>query len=105
MASSPKNKGPTDDDAFFFVERAASSKADAHVLKHEDGGWAVRREGRQRLSAHSSTKQEAVRRARELVRNAGGGEVVVHDSHGRITDRDTITPGRDPLHAEKRRAV
>ena len=43
------------------------------------------------------TKAAAETRAREIVRNAGGGEVVIHGIHGRIQDSDTIPQGNDPF--------
>lgn len=35
--------------------------------------------------------------AREIVHNAGGGEVVIHRTNGRVRDSDTVAPGNDPL--------
>jgi hypothetical protein len=35
-------------------------------------------------------------RAREIVHNAGGGEVKIHGRDGRIRDSDTVAPGNDP---------
>lgn len=67
-----------------------------HVVPNEDGGWDVRAPGAQRSSAHTDTQADAVRRAGEIVRNAGGGEVVIHGRDGRIRDSDTIAPGNDP---------
>ena len=67
-----------------------------HVVPNDDGGWDVRAPGAARSSAHTNTQADAIRRAREIVGNAGGGEVVIHDRHGRIRDSDTIAPGNDP---------
>ncbi len=35
-------------------------------------------------------------RAKEIVRDEGGGEVRIHGTDGRIRDSDTVAPGRDP---------
>lgn len=68
-----------------------------HVVPNPDGGWDVKKPGGSRISAHAETQAEAVNRAREIVQNAGGGEVVTHRPDGRIRDSDTIKPGNDPF--------
>lgn len=68
---------------------------DRHVVKRNDG-WAVVKEDHDRASAVTSTQKEAIDRAREIVANAGGGEVVTHGPNGMIRSKDTITPGNDP---------
>jgi hypothetical protein len=49
-----------------------------------------------RASSHHETQADAIDRAREIVDNSGGGEVVIHGRDGRIRDSDTIAPGNDP---------
>jgi hypothetical protein len=39
---------------------------------------------------------DAERRAKEIVGNEGGGEVVIHRPNGQIRDSDTVAPGNDP---------
>jgi predicted RNase H-like HicB family nuclease len=68
---------------------------DRHVVKRE-GGWAVVKEDHQRASAVARTQREAVSRAREIVHNAGGGELVIHGEDGKIRAKDTIAPANDP---------
>lgn len=41
--------------------------------------------------------REAEQRAKEILRNAGGGEAVIHDRQGQIRDSDTVPPARDPF--------
>jgi uncharacterized protein YdaT len=67
-----------------------------HVVPNPDGGWDVRAPGARRSSGHSDTQADAISRAREIVHNAGGGEVVIHNRRGQIRDSDTIAPGNDP---------
>jgi len=74
-----------------------------HVVPGDDGGWDVRAPGAKRSSSHHGTQAEAERRAKEIVRNAGGGEVVIHRSNGQIRDSDTVAPGNDPLPPRDRR--
>ena len=67
-----------------------------HVVPDADG-WAVRKPGARRASSHHETQRDAERRAKDIVAQAGGGEVVVHRRDGRIRDKDTVTPGSDPF--------
>ncbi|WP_370307602.1 DUF2188 domain-containing protein [Sinimarinibacterium flocculans] len=70
-------------------------KNDRFVTKHPDG-WAVRAPGGARPSAVRSTQQEAEQRAKEIVRNLGGGEVRIQGRDGRFRDSDTVPHGNDP---------
>ncbi len=63
----------------------------------EGSGWEVVKPGHQRASATAPTKAAAEARAKEIVRNLGGGEVTSKDRTGsRIVDSDTVPPGNDP---------
>lgn len=66
-----------------------------HVVPAEDG-WKVVKPGADRASAVAETQAGAVDRAREIVGNSGGGEVVIHGRDGAIRDSDTVAPGNDP---------
>jgi butyrate kinase len=68
-----------------------------HVVPGRDGGWDVRAPHARRASAHADTQAEAARRAREIVGNLGGGEVIIHGRDGKIRDSDTVAPGNDPF--------
>lgn len=63
-----------------------------HIVKREDG-WAVRPENGQRDTSHHETQKEAIERGREIAINQGS-EVVIHDRHGKIRDKDSY--GNDP---------
>jgi hypothetical protein len=67
-----------------------------HVVPNSGGGWDVHAPGSSRSSGHTETQEEAIDRAREIVRNTGGGEIVIHGRDGRIRDSDTVPPGNDP---------
>jgi hypothetical protein len=56
----------------------------------------VRKPDGQRASDHTDTQQQAIDRARTIVHNTGGGEVVIHGRDGKVRDSDTIAPGNDP---------
>lgn len=69
---------------------------DRWVVPNKDrGGWDVVKEDHERASAHTDTKKDAVDAGREIVGNAGGGELRIQDKHGKLIDSDTIKPGRE----------
>lgn len=74
------------------TERSTPARTKAtHKTYHvvpENGGWCVRKEG-----AHSGTlhdrKKDAIQDARNAVRTADRGAIVIHDKHGRIQTEST----------------
>ena len=70
-----------------------------HVVPHRDG-WAVLKPDADRASSIHSRQADAVDRAREILRNDGGGELITHGKDGRMREADTIHPGGDPQHRE-----
>lgn len=74
-----------------------------HVVPSPQGGWDVKAPDAKRASSHHRTQVEAERRAKEIVANAGGGEVRIHGRDGRIRDSDTVPPGADPSPPRDRR--
>jgi hypothetical protein len=73
-----------------------SKPSDRHVVPNPDGGWDVVAPGAERASAHRGSQAEAIDRAREIISNAGGGELVIHGRDNVIRDSDTVPPGNDP---------
>lgn len=73
-----------------------SSDNRRHVVPNKGGGWDVKKANGDRASAHADTQARAIRRAKEIVHNAGGGEVTIHGRDGKIRDSDTVAPGNDP---------
>lgn len=67
-----------------------------HVVPNPEGGWDVVKPDAQRASSHHDTQRDAINRGREIVTNAGGGELRIHGRNGEIRDSDTIAPGNDP---------
>ncbi len=62
-----------------------------------DGGWAVAKESRERVSATFDTQSDAIDRGREIVRNAGGGELFALSEDGKTRQKDTVGAGQgDP---------
>jgi hypothetical protein len=68
-----------------------------HVVPNPDGGWDIKKPGSSRSSAHETRQADAIKRAKQIVRNQGGGEVRVHGRDGRIRDSDTVAPASDPF--------
>jgi hypothetical protein len=66
-----------------------------HVVKRDDG-WAVVKEDHEHASTATRTQAEAIDRARQIIHNAGGGELVIHGEDNKIRAKDTIAPGNDP---------
>ena len=73
------------------------SDNDRHVVPHADGGWDVKAPHAERASSHHDTQAEAIVRAREIIGNAGGGELVTHGMDGRIRESDTVAAARHDL--------
>jgi hypothetical protein len=68
-------------------------KKNVWVTPHDDG-WAVRREGSQRASRVTPTKQEAEKIGREIAKNEGL-ELIVQRQDGTIQSKDSY--GNDPF--------
>lgn len=73
-----------------------SSENRRHVVPNKAGGWDVEKAGAKRASQHTDTQAQAIARAKEIVHNAGGGEVTISGRDGKIRDSDTVRPGNDP---------
>ncbi|KDP89766.1 MULTISPECIES: DUF2188 domain-containing protein [Clavibacter] len=69
---------------------------DRHVVPSENGGWNVQAPGAGRASSHHDRQADAINRAREIIGNAGGGELVTHNRESKIRAKDTIPKGNDP---------
>jgi Uncharacterized protein conserved in bacteria (DUF2188) len=58
------------------------------------GGWDVVKELHKQASAHTETKDEAISRARQIIRNQGGGELRIKNERGQLIESNTIKAGR-----------
>ncbi|WP_436595887.1 DUF2188 domain-containing protein [Pseudomonas aeruginosa] len=58
------------------------SKNDRYVVKHPKG-WAVKGAGAERASSVHQRQADAERAAKQVVENAGGGEVRIQGRNGR----------------------
>lgn len=64
------------------------------VVEHPAGGWNVRSATEDRKIEHHYSQDAAISAACTKIRDTGGGELSVHDKHGRIWHHHTITRGR-----------
>lgn len=64
-----------------------------HIVPNENGGWDVKRNGADRASVHTDTKQEAIVKGRAISRNQAT-ELVIHNKDGKISNSDSH--GNDP---------
>lgn len=74
-----------------------AKKRDRMVYKDDDGRWANKRNDASRASSKHRTQKEAQDAARRMLQNQGGGEVTTKGVDGRIRDKDTVPPGKDPF--------
>jgi len=71
------------------VGKTTTRSEDRLVVANPDGGWDVVREGGTRASAHFGTQEEAVARAREIVRKSGRGhgDVRIQPAKAKVGDK------------------
>jgi len=75
------------------------SKKSQHVVP-VGSGWGVRGEGNKRLTVVTPTKAEAEKIGREIAQNQRT-ELVIHDRHGKIQDKDSFGPDPCPPRDKK----
>nr|WP_297357743.1 DUF2188 domain-containing protein [uncultured Caldimonas sp.] len=66
------------------------------VSRRPDGKWANQKDGGERATSLHATQKQAADAARRNLRNEGGGELKVEDEKGKIREKDTIVPAKDP---------
>lgn len=73
-----------------------SKDRDRTVFQRDDGQWVNQRHDAERASSLHDTQRDAVKAAREMLQNQGGGELITKGENGLIRSKDTIAPGNDP---------
>ncbi|MFN7961688.1 MAG: DUF2188 domain-containing protein [Thermoanaerobaculia bacterium] len=66
------------------------------VSRRTDGAWVNKRNDANRASSLHSRQEDAIKAARGMLRNQGGGELTTKGIDGRIRSKDTVPPGNDP---------
>lgn len=97
LASMPSS-GDRGDAASGSKSKPGAPAADARrdVTPNPSGGWDVRKPTSNRASSHHATQTEAIQVARRILRNQGGGELLIKGRDGRVRDRTRISPDTDP---------
>ena len=73
----------------------SGNDSDRYVQPNKErGGWDVVKELHKQASAHTETKEQAVDRARQIIRNLGGGELRIRNERGQLIESNTVRPGR-----------
>lgn len=71
---------------------------DRTVYQRADKQWTNKRNDADRASSVHKTQGGAIKAAREMLVNQGGGELAVKGrGNSPIRSKDTIPPGNDPL--------
>jgi len=70
------------------------AKKEQHVVPHGKD-WGVRGEGNKRLTVITPTKAESEKIGRDIARHQRT-ELVIHDRHGKIQDKDSYGPDPCP---------
>lgn len=71
------------------------AKSKYHVTQREDGSWQGKKEGSDRASTVSDTKQGAIDKTVEIAKNTGDAQVFIHGQDGKIQSERTY--GDDPF--------
>ena len=62
-----------------------------------NSGWANKKAGNQHATSVHPTQAAAMQAARRDLAKQGGGELVTHGKDGRIRQKDTVAPAKDPF--------
>lgn len=73
-----------------------SKGRDRTVYRRPDGQWANKRNDAGKASSLHDTQGGAIKSAKEMLTNTGGGELTVVGRDRKIVSKDTIAPGNDP---------
>jgi len=77
-----------------MASKRSSNDNDRYVQPNKQrGGWDVVKELHKQASAHTETKEEAISRARQIIKNQGGGELKIKNARGQLIESNTIKAG------------
>jgi hypothetical protein len=62
------------------------------TVEHDGESWVVRSSAAGRVSYRTTTRGNAVARAKEIVRNLGGGQVEIHAPDGHVEQVARVAP-------------
>lgn len=67
-----------------------TTRKETHVVPRSAGGWDVVEPGAAERDSTFPTQGAAEKRARQLLQERGGGELVIHGRDGKIKDSNSI---------------
>ena len=70
---------------------------DRMVYRRTNGTWVNKKNDANKASSTHATQQDAVDAAKEMLKNQGGGELIIKGVNGQIRSKDTVPPGNDPF--------
>jgi hypothetical protein len=73
-----------------------SKSQDRTVSRRNDGDWENKRNDADRASSVHQAQKDAVKAAKDMLKNQGGGELTTKGVDGKIRSKDTIGSGNDP---------
>lgn len=68
---------------YFYRNGGENYGKNQHVVPNSNGGWNVKGAGNSKATAHTNTKSEAVKIAREISKNQGS-ELFIHGRDGKF---------------------
>lgn len=71
-------------------------KKDRTISQRPDGSWANKKDGGERASSLHPTQADAIDTARAQLNASGGGELKIKGVDGKIREKDTVPPAKDP---------
>ena len=75
------------------------------IVPARDGGWRVTAPAGQRASAWCASQAEAQMRARQILRNTGGGELLVVDESGAVLASEAVGAPPPPIAGARHKLV
>jgi hypothetical protein len=72
-----------------------------YIRESADGRWEVLQEGHLRSNLRADTQRDAVKRARDIIRRSGGGEIRVLNRMGKVVHSDTVAKPRAKTSARR----
>lgn len=77
--------------ADLYVLEATMQKPERRIVQPNNiEGWDVTKPSATKASAHTPTKAAALKRARQILGNLGGGELEIRDSKGKVQKREIV---------------
>jgi hypothetical protein len=81
----------------FVLWLARAGKGRDRVVSQRPGGqWANKRNDADKASSLHPTQKAAIKAAKDMLTNQGGGELTTKGEDGKIRSKDTSAPGNDP---------